>query len=100
MERHNSDLGVKFSLPDRPSVRQQLRYWSTVMTSGSDRAGMYERYWSGARELISDWSCEHIPDIAVELDDIDDTKAAQAIMWAGLEVFRVVSGLEEVPKNS
>ena len=70
-EYSNDDFGVSFSIPDKLTIRQQLRFRSE--SAFSSNADKLERFWFGAQELIQDWECERIPnprevDLATETD--------------------------------
>src|SRR3990167_7604281 len=49
----NADFGAKFRVPDRPTVRQQLAYFSEAgMARGKE---MFERLWLGGLALAGGW---------------------------------------------
>jgi len=87
----------KFVIPDRPTVRQQLRYFSAA--SGRDPSMTMERFWEGARQLIEKWECAKLPDQSVDLDALTDPSQTDLIIWAALQVKRFMDDLEDVPKN-
>lgn len=84
----------KFTVPDRPTVRQQLEYFS----AGAGLP-MALRHWEGAKTLIQSWECEKLPDHKVDLDTISDPAATTIIIAAGADVVRFMNSLDEVPKN-
>jgi hypothetical protein len=84
-----------FTIPDRPTVRQQLAYFS----AGSGHSETLVRYWEGAKALMQDWQSEILPDSSVSLDELSDPAQTSVIIWAGLEVLKHMNALEEVPKN-
>lgn len=90
--------GWAFTLPERPTVRQQLAYTSAAGFSG--RLSMLERHWEGAKTIMADWSCEALPDTAVDLDELTNPTQAEAITWAGLQAAVHMNGIEDIPKNS
>lgn len=95
-ERANPDC--KFSVPDKVTVRQQLAYYSeTAAASGSD---IFERYWQGAKALITSWQCEIMPDHKIDLATVTNPKIAELVVWAGVSVKNYLDTLEELPKNS
>jgi hypothetical protein len=97
MKFENADLGCSFSVPDRPTVRQQLQYYSQVRdTRGKEQ---YERMWAGAQALIADWQCPDLPDPNASLDEMTNPSQALIIIWAGGMVYRHFNALEDVPKN-
>jgi hypothetical protein len=87
-----------FTVPDRPTVRQQLQYFSNTV-SMSDDEDLFFRYWRGATALISDWKCEILPDFHIDLDKADDPNLTNLIIWAGLQVRDHMNSLEALPKN-
>jgi hypothetical protein len=93
----NDQLGCSFSVPDRPTVRQQLQYFALVKESRGKE--QFERMWEGAKALISDWKCEALPDFQASLDDLTDPTQAQIVIWAGLQVLGHYNRLEDLPKN-
>jgi hypothetical protein len=89
--------GVRFTVPDKTTVRQQLAYFSVV--SGIDEAQTLERRWEGAKTLIEEWECELIPDKDVELDELYSLEQTNILIWAGTKVVLHMNSLEETPKN-
>lgn len=88
----------KFSIPDRPTVRQQMRYFSAA--SSLDPVQQMERFWAGAIQLIEKWECEKMPDHKVDIDTLSDPSIVPILIWAGLEVRKYINDLEDLPKNS
>lgn len=105
----NKSLGVSFILPERISVRQQLRYRQAIAFNfdvGPDgeirlnNNDMYERYWKAMPIVVEDWQCEIIPDMAkLDLDEADDPRIADIVFWAANEVVGHMSGLRSISKN-
>lgn len=91
-------LTASFRVPDRPTVRQQLAYFSEAGLA-QGRA-LFERLWLGAATMIEDWQCDFLPDPPTDLDAIDDPRATELLIWAGVQVERHMSALEELPKAS
>jgi len=94
--KHEKGL-CSFSIPDRPTVRQQMRWFAAA--SGSEETESIERYWMGAQQLIQTWTCESLPDYKVSLDEISEPTQTSIMIWAGLEVLKFMNALEDVPKN-
>ena len=90
---------VRFTLPDRPTVRQQLAYFGAVGDAkGADR---FVRYWEGAKTLIVDWECAAMPEIdKIDLDSLTNPSDVLVILFAGSQTAVYMSGLEDIPKNS
>lgn len=85
----------KFTVPDHPTVRQQLEYFS----AGAGLP-MTLRHWAGAKVLIQNWESDKLPDYKTDLDTITDPLVTTLIIKAGIEVMQFVNDLEKVPKNS
>ena len=82
------------TVPDRPTVRQQLEYFSAGIG-----LPLALRHWEGAKTLIQSWKCDKLPDHTTNLDSITDPTVTTIIIQAGADVMRYMSGLEELPKN-
>lgn len=77
----NPELKTSFTIPDRLSVRQQLRYRSCLDVFAGDDGGLYIRAWRGAVSILENWQSEILPDKDADLDAIDDPKAADVAYW-------------------
>lgn len=97
MEIKNEILKTSFTIPDRPTVRQQMAYFSETARS-VDRQHM-ERLWVAAQSLITNWKSEILSDIDANLDTIDNPKVTDVIIWASLQVKNHINSLDETPKN-
>lgn len=84
----------KFTIPDRPSVRQQLAYYSAM------ERDTFLRFWNGARALIEKWDCELLPDVNADLEKETNPSIAHMAIWVGIEVSKYMSALDDIPKNS
>ena len=89
---------VRFTVPDRPSVRQQLQYLGAgVSAGGSD---FFLSLWRGALVLVDEWECEIIPNPRkLDLNKADDLKITEVVTWVGMRVREFVNSLDNVPKN-
>lgn len=95
----NEALGVAFELPDKITVRQQLRFRSAIAFSGE--SAVYERFWRGALQIMTEWTCERWPDAkAIDLDAEDDPELVTLIEYVGDQVSLHMLELRSVPKNS
>lgn len=97
MEFTNEKLGCSFTIPDRPTVRQQLAYYSEI--AGVPDNERLERYWIGARGWIQSWKCDALPDYKADLETLTNPTQAQILLWAGLQVFGYFNQLEDIPPN-
>lgn len=86
-----------FEVPDKPTVRQQLAYFGA--TAGAPDGNYLIRFWMGARELITNWKSDIMPDIEASLDELTSPEATDIIIWAGIKVRTHMNSLEEIPKN-
>lgn len=89
---------VKFTIPDRPTVRQQMRWFGAV--SGGDKNETYIRYWEAAKTLVQTWESETIPDYKIDIDTEANPTQTHNLIWAGLQVLEFMNNLEDIPKNS
>jgi hypothetical protein len=94
----NEKLGVSFSLPEKPTVRQQLAYFSEAgLARGQE---FFERLWLGACSIIQDWQCPTFPDANIDISTISDPNVTEVILWASMEVRGYMNALDNIPKNS
>lgn len=99
MEFKNEKLNCTFSVPDRPTVRQQLAFFS--LFSEADGAERFERLFAAARPLIQAWNCPALPDLEkMDLDKLDSPAQTQVLIWVAQKVVVHINGLEDVPKNA
>lgn len=99
----NEELGVSFTLPDEPTVRQQLRWRNARMRRGFSDPGatVYEVVWEDILPLVGEWACEIAPrPEEIDLDTATDPLIADLVTWVGLRVFTHFEKVEAVPKNS
>ena len=97
MEYRDDELGLKFEVVDRPTVRLQLLYKGAMGMSPGEE--VFVRLWDAAKLMITKWECEYL-ELEDNIDKIDNPKAAEVIEFAGLAVYSHINGLEEIPKNS
>ena len=98
MEFERENPPCKFSIPDRPTVRQQLEFFSLI--AGTQDKDRLFRYWTGAQALITEWECELLPDRKKVLDDVDDSNITDVIVWAGISIVNYMNSLDSWGKNS
>lgn len=112
MEFHNEELGVKFTVPDRPTVFQQMAYQGSYLLMRFEN--IYWRNWVSALLLVGDWECETIPEPSmvfkeriapdeaeggIYLDEETSPTLAAIMMYVGNSVMIHVANLEDIPKN-
>ena len=95
----NEKLGVKFDVPDKITVRQQLVYRGKVFRN-LNKDDFFIVAWDGAASLIEKWECDLIPDIAAfDIDKTTDPRQSLILFWAGDTVAGHMLELENIPKN-
>jgi hypothetical protein len=94
-EFENDLLKCKFKVPDHPTVRQQLAWYSELGFTQPSR----EQYWNAAKAILYDWECEALPDPQVNLDSIENPNQTLIIMWTGSQVLVYMDALNNLPKN-
>lgn len=99
MEFTKEKPDCKFSVPDKPTVRQMLEYFSA--SAGVEQNKFLERAWEGAKTLIirGSWKCEVLPEVDADLDTLTNPSAADVILWAGMRVREYMDELDRLPKN-
>lgn len=96
MEFTNEEPRVRFTVVDRPTVRQQLAFWDAVQKDGIVRP---EQYWNGLRIILEEWDCPCMPDHDADLGELIDPEVTRVILWSGRQGLLHMAGLDEVPKN-
>lgn len=94
--KREKPIVVRFTIPDRPTVRQQMAYFSEA--TGTQREAHLERLWLGARSLIQDWECELFA-CDVDLDLVSDPRIMEIMLWAAIQVRDHLNKMDETPKN-
>lgn len=97
MKFERDEPKCSFEIPDRPTVRQQLEYFSA--TAGTAGNQMLVRFWAGAMQLLSNWKCEVMPDHKTNIDELTNPSQTSVIIWAGLQVKGYMDALDDIPKN-
>lgn len=94
----NAELGVKFALPDKLTVREQLTFRERVFLLGEQDT--YSRYWGGIIPLLEDWQCELIPEPEeIDLDTETNVKIANIINWVANTAAGHFTSLDESDPN-
>ena len=94
--KREDSLKIRFVIPDRPTVRQQMAYFSEA--TGTNSTTHLERLWLGARTLIQEWECDLFKH-DVDLDDVNDPQITDAMLWVAVQVRGYLNKLNELPKN-
>lgn len=94
--KRDEPVKVRFTIPDRPTVRQQMAYYSEA--SGTIRPHL-ERLWLGTRAIILEWECDLFKH-DVNLDEVDNPEIMSIMLWAAIQVRDHLNKMSEVPKNS
>lgn len=90
---------VWFTVPEKPTVRQQLAYLGAATVTGMDEE-TFVRLWKGAVALIEDWKCKLLPKLdQVDIDELENPQVAEIIVWVGMKCKKHMNSLDEVPKN-
>lgn len=98
MKIENTELGYTCNVPDRPTVRQQLAFFALVGDArGRDK---FERYWEGAKAIVTEWQCPALPDTDIDLDEISNPVQARIVLSVGLRILTYMNTLEDIPPNS
>ncbi|MDD5517863.1 MAG: hypothetical protein PHV98_00745 [Candidatus Omnitrophica bacterium] len=98
----NEKLGIKFSVPDKPTVYQILIFDSKLQESL--RLPTFMKLWETAKTIVSDWECEIFPDFNVPLEKIEGdeknmVKIARIVEFVGGNVIAWRDSLDRVQKN-
>ena len=96
-EFSNKERGVRFTLPDKITVRDQLHYYGVMAESLT--LDTYERYWEAAKLLIENWECKRLPDLQTDLGETDDPKITTIVLWTRTQVLTHMGDLGAVSKN-
>ena len=95
----NEELGLRFTVPEHPTVRQQLQWRAS--TGSGEIDDIYLRLWRGVRKLIGEWECEAVPDpAALNIDEVTNPTVTRIVAWACEQTNLHMTGLEDVPGNS
>lgn len=97
-EFKHPSLNLKFSLPDKITIRQQIAYWSIFGDAFGETS--YMRYWMAMLPIIENWECAFIDDPQeIDMDSETDPRIAQAIVWCANKSLEHMQGLGNIPKN-
>ena len=95
-EFKDKERGVRFTLPEKINVRDQLRYFDGL---ADDEVSDLERYWLAAVAIIQDWECEKLPDRNIDLGELHDIDVTGIVIWTGTTVLNYMNRSEGTPKN-
>lgn len=89
--------GVRFTIPDKITVRQQLEYGGKMAFSSDQRI---VKMFQAAVDLIEEWESDIIEDIKTfDIDKSTSRKHAEICSWVGTQVYIYMQQIEDVPKN-
>lgn len=97
MEYKNEKIGVRFVVPDKLTVREQMQYYSALTIPYGKE--LFIRYWEGAKVIITEWECEVFPNKETSLDDVTDGSIPNILIWSGMRVKEHIDSLTEIPKK-
>lgn len=99
MEFINERLGCRFTIPEKITVRDRLRFLSATALAIDDNYVI--RAWQGIRPLIVEWECEHAPDHAAIDVESENLVIADIIFWVTNATIGAINPSGSVPpKNS
>ena len=97
-EYESENLGVKFSIPDELTIKDQLSFRSALWLSQDGER--FARFWAGAQHLIDEWECELIPDrAALDLQTETNPAIADIVNYVGTRTAGHLAMIGAVPKN-
>jgi len=101
MKFTNEKFSAEFTVADQLTVRQHLRYSSLV--AGSDKENLAERYFEGAKVLITGWQCAALPDLEkvsmdAPMDAVQSALVADIIIWVSMDVRAHINAMDAIPK--
>jgi hypothetical protein len=94
--RYEKD-GTSFEVPDKPTVRQQMAYMGAAV--GRMDAHFLIKLWEGAKEIVTYWKCDLMPDMRTDIDTISDPAIVDVLIWVCLTTQTHMQKLERIPKN-
>lgn len=97
-EFKDEGLGLRFTIPDKPTIRQQLMFRDAILEARGKVNQI--RMWEGALPLIDEWECAELE--APELLDLDketNPKMANIITFVAGNVAGHMTGIGAVSKN-
>jgi hypothetical protein len=100
MKLENAELGYSCIVPDRPTVRQQLEFVTTINSGRGNKVTNLERYWDGAKAIITDWQCPEMPDIEIDLGETTNPKQTKIVVDVGMKVIGHMNNLDNIDPNS
>ena len=100
MKVKSEKIGFSLTVPDKITIRQQMRYKGSTM-GVLDKDDKYVILWHAAQPLIETWESALVPDYkTIDLDQLYDPAVANLVMEVGSAVWLHIQRLGEVRKNS
>jgi hypothetical protein len=112
MEFVHEETGTKLTLPERPTVYQQLMYSSALFDYKDEN--VFWRNWLCAQFLIENWESEIIPErtevfkerlpgeegeSGIFLTEETDSRVTDVLIWAGNRAAIHIATLGKITKN-
>lgn len=97
MKIENEKIGFSFDLPERLTVRQQLKIMGLAAKGEPDYFGIFK----AALPMLENWQCEILPDPAqLDIDKETNPKLTSLIYAVAMSIFVHANRAEEVDPNS
>lgn len=100
MKFQKDDGSVSFSIPDKITIRNQLKFKTHVFSNNErlEDDELFILYWEAGLPMIEEWECELIPKPAIlDFDKEDDNRIADIVFWVGNKIAAEV--LVTIPKE-
>lgn len=97
-EFDHSELGFKYSIPDKITVRQQLEYAS--IAGWQQAEDKIFKLWDAAKRLITTWESDLVPDVKkLDVDTETNPKVAAMITVVATDVWSHMLSLDRTEKK-
>ena len=93
-----SHVKVRFALPEKPTVRQQLAFQAGQFSQLAE--GGYMQNFAGALAVMTGWECAALPDPhALDIDKETSKAITDIVVFVAARTHGHFESLESVPKN-
>ena len=91
---------VKFSLPEKITVKQALQFWAVFSCAVDIRELMFVELWAVIVRLglIENWECAYFS-LETPLESVFDPRVANLVMHICTLVYKHMDGLRVTEKN-